>query len=162
MQKYTFKKNRVILPKQIVQDIEKLNLSERNKSHATKFISLLMNHSFQEYGDIFSFTSKSQPYLEKVFSGGYNTWLKVLVENQIILRTNKYHKGLSYYYSINPSYDNIIHNYPSIVLCTKTFHNQLIYKVFKEKSYPNNNCEKVFTNWFTKDFESLEINFENL
>ena len=121
-----------------------------------------MNHSFQEYGDIFSFTSKSQPYLEKVFSGGYNTWLKVLVENQIILRTNKYHKGLSYYYSINPSYDNIIHNYPSIVLCTKTFHNQLIYKVFKEKSYPNNNCEKVFTNWFTKDFESLEINFENL
>ena len=162
MQKYTFKKNRVRLPKQIIQDIEKLNLSERNKSHATKFISLLMNHSFQEYGDIFSFTSKSQPYLEKVFSGGYNTWLKVLVENQIILRTNKYHKGLSYYYSINPSYDNIIHNYPSIVLCTKTFHNQLIYKVFKEKSYPNNNCEKVFTNWFTKDFESLEINFENL
>jgi hypothetical protein len=95
MQKYTFKKNRIRLPKQIVEDIEKLNLSEINKSHVTKFISLLMNHSFQKYGDIFSFTSKSQLYLERVFSDHYYKWLKVLLENQIILRTERYHKGLS-------------------------------------------------------------------
>jgi hypothetical protein len=162
MQKYTFKKNRIRLPKQIVQDIEKLNLSERDKSHATKFISLLMNHSFQESGDIFSFTSKSQSYLEKVFSDKYHKWLKILIEYQIILRTEGYHKGTSYYYSINPSYNYTLHDYPSTILCTETFRKQLIYKVFMEKCYPIQSNEIVLRNWFVKDIESLEINFEKL
>jgi hypothetical protein len=162
MQKYTFKKNRIRLPKQIVEDIEKLNLSEINKSHVIKFISLLMNHSFQEYGDLFSFTSKSQLYLKKVFSDKYNKWLKVLLENQIILRTDGYNKGLSYYYSINPSYNYTLHNNPSTILCIETFHNQLINKYFKEKIYPIQSNEIVLRNWFIKDFESLEINFDNL
>jgi len=162
MQKYTFKKNRIRLPKQIVEDIEKLNLSEINKSHVTKFISLLMNHSFQEYGNLFSFTSKSQLYLKKVFSDKYNKWLKVLLENQIILRTDGYNKGLSYYYSINPSYNYTLHNNQSTILCIETFHNQLINKCFKEKIYPIQSNEIVLRNWFIKDFESLEINFDNL
>jgi hypothetical protein len=162
MQKYTFKKNRIRLPKQIVEDIEKLNLSEINKSHVTKFISLLMNHSFQKYGDIFSFTSKSQLYLEKVFSDHYYKWLKVLLENQIILRTERYHKGLSYYYSINPTYNFTLYKHTPTILCTETFRNQLINRVFKEKIYPVQSNEIELRNWFIKDFESLEINFDNL
>ena len=85
MKKYTIEKNKIRLPKQIIDDVERLDLTGINKSHSIKFISLLINHSFRDYGDIFSYTSKSKSYLKKTFSASYNNWLNVLIDSQIVL-----------------------------------------------------------------------------
>jgi hypothetical protein len=160
MGKYTFKKNKIRLPDLLVHEIESLNLKITDKSHAIKFISLLINHSFQETGDIFSYTSKSKSYLKKTFSATYNNWLQVLLENQIVLRTHYYKNNLSYYYSLNPSYNTLFNN-PSI-LWVKTFSNQFICREYKEKIFHINNVEKEYFKWFSEDMDFLKVDFTKL
>jgi len=169
MSKYTFKKSQIKLPEKMIQDIEKLNLSETNKSHAFKFIQIIMSDSFKNTGDIFSFNEKPKEYLKKVFSVNYNLWLKVLINEDIILCSNYYNpkKNESLQYAINPKYNNYyLINYissdPSPVLCVKTFYNSLINRCFKEKVNKAQKEQSIYYKWFNEDIKSLKINYDLL
>lgn len=162
MKKYRFIKNRIRLPKQVIRDVENLDLSKTNKYHCIKFISLLINHSFRDHGDIFSYTSKSKEYLKKIFSAGYNVWLNQLIDKQIITRTNYYHTGTSYYYSLNIKYNLTPSISPSSILWVKTFVNDIKIIDYKEKIYSLEQGIKDYYKWFSDDMHSLKINYDEL
>ena len=162
MKKYTIEKNKIRLPKQIIDDVERLDLSGINKSHSIKFISLLINHSFRDYGDIFSYTSKSKSYLKKTFSASYNNWLNVLIDSQIVLRTDYYYIGTSYYYSLHTKYHLTLSQSSSSILWVKTFNNQFKKVEYKEKIYPTNQGIIEYEKWFLEDMDSLKINYDEL
>lgn len=162
MKKYTIEKNKIRLPKQIIDDVERLDLSGINKSHSIKFISLLINHSFRDYGDIFSYTSKSKSYLKKTFSASYNNWLNVLIDSQIVLRTDYYYIGTSYYYSLHTKYHLTLSQSSSSILWVKTFNNQFKKVEYKEKIYPTKQGIIEYEKWFLEDMESLDINYDEL
>ena len=162
MKKYRFIKNRIRLPKQVIRDIENLDLSKTNKSHCIKFISLLINHSFSDHGDIFSHTSKSKEYLKKTFSAGYNVWLNQLIDKQIITRTNYYYTGISYYYSLNIKYNLTPSISSSSILWVKTFINDIKIIDYKEKIYTTEQGIIDYDKWFSEDMDSLDINYDEL
>jgi len=162
MKKYTIEKNKIRLPKQIIDDVERLDLSGINKSHSIKFISLLINHSFRDYGDIFSHTSKSKEYLKKTFSAGYNVWLNQLIDKQIITRTNYYYTGISYYYSLNIKYNLTPSISSSSILWVKTFINDIKIIDYKEKIYTTEQGIRDYYKWFSDDMNSLNINYDEL
>lgn len=162
MKKYSFIKNRIRLPKQVIIDVENLDLSKTNKYHCIKFISLLINHSFRDNGDIFSYTSKSKEYLKKTFSAGYNVWLNQLIDKKIITRSNYYCTGTSYYYSLNIKYNLTPSISPSSILWVKTFINDIKIIDYKEKIYPTEQGIKDYYKWFSDDMDSLDINYDEL
>ena len=162
MKKYRFIKNRIRLPKQVIRDIENLDLSKTNKSHCIKFISLLINHSFRDHGDIFSHTSKSKEYLKKTFSAGYNVWLNQLIDKQIITRTNYYYTNTSYYYSLNIKYNLTPSISSSSILWVKTFINDIKIIDYKEKIYTTEQGIRDYYKWFSDDMDSFNINYDEL
>lgn len=94
------------LPKLLVDDIKSLQLTSTQKSHCYKFIGILLRDSFQEYRDVTSPTPKPQTYLYKAFDDKYYKWLNILIDNNIVIRSNHYShtNNVCYNYSVSSSY----------------------------------------------------------
>lgn len=155
------RKSNITLPKSIMEKIDELNLSNTNKSHALKFIQLLIRDSIRTDGTIFSYTSKSKEYLDKTFSTKYyKAWLKDLLDKEIVERTDKYSEGVSYYFRLNPSlFDSL---FESPIICVEKIYNTLINKELKDVQKDINKESNQLNNWFIEDIKSLTIDYDGL
>ena len=98
--------NYITLPRTLVLAVKALPLTPTQISHSFKFLGIVLRNLYQDNLDLSSFTDKPQPYLIKAFSNKYNQWLTVLIDNNIVLRSNYYSKEnhVCYSYTINPLY----------------------------------------------------------
>jgi hypothetical protein len=155
------RKSNITLPESILEKIDELNLSNTNKSHALKFIQLLIRDSIRTDGTIFSFISKPKKYLDKTFSTKYyKAWLKDLLDNEIVERTDKYGEGVSYYFRLNPSlFDSL---FESPIICVEKIYNTLINRELKDIQKDINKESNLLNNWFIEDIKSLTIDYDEL
>jgi hypothetical protein len=155
------RKSNITLPESILEKIYELNLSNTNKSHALKFIQLLIRDSIRTDGTIFSFISKPKKYLDKTFSTKYyKAWLKDLLDNEIVERTDKYGEGVSYYFRLNPSlFDSLVE---SPIICVEKIYKTLINRELKDIQKDINKESNQLNNWFIEDIKSLTVDYDVL
>ena len=98
--------NYITLPASLVADVRALPLTPTQISHSLKFIGIVLRDLYQDNLDLSSFICKPQSYLIKSFSDKYYKWLTVLIDNNIVVRSDYYSKELHvcYSYGINPLY----------------------------------------------------------
>lgn len=93
----------VSLPKGILDELDKVELSKSERNHSIRFIDYLMRRSFQFNGVIDDFVDVPRNYFRKAYNHRYNSWLDKLKKAQIIISSNSYSNTLSYSlsYTIN-------------------------------------------------------------
>lgn len=149
----------ILIPNSLFKAINELDLTETNKSHAIKFIQILMRDSYRKFGNIFYFTAKPKTFLDSTFSTKYSKWLNVLLNSNLIER-DFYKEGRCFHYRINPAY--FITEFNLVTLCMENNHKILINKKIVHKIKYTNNGIRQYQNWFKNDIKSLIINYENL
>jgi hypothetical protein len=80
----------VLLPKGILDELDKVELSKSERNHSIRFIDYLMRRSFHLSKTIDDYVSVPSSYFEKVFNSRYYIWLKKLENAQIILTNHSY------------------------------------------------------------------------
>lgn len=89
----------------MVKDIKNLSLSKDNQAYSFKLVGIILRNNFIDYKDLFEYTAIPTDYIKKSFNGNnYNQWLKVLIDNNIVLRNGYYGDNTCYNYCINPKY----------------------------------------------------------
>lgn len=94
----------VILPKELVKQINSIGLSTINTRHAQVFCYILVNLVVTTKKEQLEYTPLGSKYLKKVFNSRYTNWLKPLISSNIIQSDGKWIQflGKSIGYRINP------------------------------------------------------------
>jgi len=148
-----------VMPVKLSEDIEALFPNKTLKSHAIKFVDLLMKKSWRENGTINTMTDVPVNYFRKVFSGHFQEWLNPLIDNNIIIKDNTYskYKSISYSYMINYTYfytlPNMLPRFSEIPAKTVLFSSK--------NRKCEGNCEEI-KKWVTEDFKQLKLNVQGL
>lgn len=158
----------ISLPKELVHDIQSLPLTKTQISHCIKFVGILYRDSIEEFWDSTIPTPKPQTYLTKTFDDKYYIWLNILIEADIVIRSDHYSPSnhICYSYVVNPKYQfgliNSIQLNPSNVLCKEKYSKPLLTVGYKDV-FKDINPELVkYRNWFITDVESLNVNYDLL
>jgi hypothetical protein len=171
----TTRESYVTLPIQLRDDIKQLPLTKTQISHCYKFVGILYRDSIAEHWDATMPTPKPQNYLIKAFDDKYYKWLNVLLNNNIVIRSETpcqvIHK--SYKYVVNPKYvSNLskpsqsllvnLDSNPINVLCKEKYWEPLSALTYKD--IIKNETQENFTyrKWFTDDINTLNIQYDLL
>jgi hypothetical protein len=156
------------LPTQLVIDIKELNLTKSQTSHCFKFVGILYRDSINEYWDASAPTPKSKSYLYKTFSTKYNQWLDILLEHEIVQRSEHYSplNHLCFSYWVNPKYilllsDSFKRKTPD-VLCVELFLKPLSTVSYRDVLKGELNTDFEYRKWFTSDINNLKIDYDKL
>jgi hypothetical protein len=176
------------IPPTILNKIQDLKLSKKDKCNCLNFISLMIYYSIINHQSIFDYVEIPTDVIKNKINHHYNRWMKVVLENGILVR-NYYEVGVkSYSYRLNPilllnSFDELFgsnksYNYSSSNNLSNAASNNIsncfasnIYKLIKP--YPL--CSSLFQNWkskskiedkyldwFSNDIQKLKIDFDEL
>lgn len=96
-------KRYVVLPQDLIQKLESINLTQQQKNHAKKLVNLIINKSSKDKLLLSEFIELPQNYLQKVF-GKYHPWFTKLKDEEVIEVNHGYTIGRSKSYRINPIY----------------------------------------------------------
>ena len=91
-----------VLPIELIEKIEALELPGKQKDKAFKLLNILLNRANRDSLLMSEFMDLPQRYMQKVF-GKYHGWFKKLREVDIIQSNEKYHQGQSKAFRINPN-----------------------------------------------------------
>lgn len=158
----------VSLPKELVSDIQNLTLTKTQISHCIKFVGILYRDSIVEFWDVTIPTPKPQSYLTKTFCDKYYQWLNVLIETNIVNRSDYYSQSnhVCYTYVVNPKYQtgliNSIESNSFNVLCKEKYSEPLLTVGYKDIIKDINLKITMYRNEFVKDIESLIIDYDLL
>ncbi len=150
---YKKSKKTVLLPTDLVDEVNLLQLSKTQKSYAFKFIWMLMRDSYWYNKTLFSPVKRPFIHMEANYTKQYNSWLKPLLDNQIVKRTS-YSGNNCFKYYINKQYNNL----PAWLLCSSSFNYDLTKVTYFEKII----SENKYLKWFSEDMNSLSIDQEDL
>ena len=151
----------ISLPRLLVEAINRLELSKTDKSHCFKFIGILLRDSLREYDNLTSFVPKPQAYLIKTFDKSYYTWLKVLLNKQIVIRNNYYshEENICYDYQVSSSF---FPKYSLWVLCNHNYLEPLETLSYKDIIKGINKEYNMLNKWFEEDVNTLVIDYDKL
>ena len=158
----------ISLPKELVSDIQNLPLTKTQISHCIKFVGILYRDSIEEFWDATIPTPKPQTYLTKTFGDKYYQWLNILIDTDIVNRSDNYSQlnHLCYTYVVNAKYQsNLIKSIQSNsfnVLCKEKYSEPLLTVGYKDIIKDINPEFMTYRNWFIKDIESLNIDYNLL
>lgn len=158
----------ISLPKKLVSDIQNLPLTKTQISHCIKFVGILYRDSTEEFWDATIPTPKPQTYLIKTFDDKYHQWLNILINTDIVNRSDYYSpsKHICYSYVVNPKYQSnlikSIQSKPFNVLCKEKYSEPLLTVGYKDIIKDVNPELVTYRNWFIKDIESLNIDYKLL
>lgn len=80
--------SQVLLPEVLIQDIERLPISQTYKDYALKFVSNLMRKSTENHGIAYGEVQIPRTWIRKSTNGRYNIWIGMMKDVQI-LRCNE-------------------------------------------------------------------------
>lgn len=158
----------ISLPKELVHDIQSLPLTKTQISHSIKFVGILYRDSIEEFWDATIPTPKPQLYLTKTFGDKYYQWLNILIETDIVNRSDNYSQlnHLCYTYVVNPKYQsNLIKSIQSNsfnVLCKEKYSEPLLTVGYKDIIKEIDLDLTTYGNWFLKDVDSLKLDYDLL
>ena len=158
----------ISLPKELVNDIQSLSLTKTQISHCIKFVGILYRDSIEEFWDATIPTPKPQTYLTKTFGDKYYQWLNILIDTDIVNRSDNYSQlnHLCYTYVVNPKYQsNLIKSIQSNsfnVLCKEKYSEPLLTVGYKDIIKEVDLELTSHRNWFIKDINSLKIDYDLL
>lgn len=158
----------ISLPKTLVDDIQKLNLTKTEKSHSFKFVGILLRDSFQEFWDVTTPTPKPQKYLTKTFDTYYYKWLNILINNNIVIRNEYYShdKSICYNYSVSPEYFKDFKVSKSFnlsnTLCNEKEHEPLLTVGYKDVIKNITVSNGIQNRRFIDDITTLKIDYDRL
>ncbi len=158
----------ISLPKELVHDIQSLQLTKTQISHCIKFVGILYRDSIEEFWDATIPTPKPQTYLTKTFGDKYYQWLNILIDTDIVNRSDNYSQlnHLCYTYVVNPKYQsNLIKSIQSNsfnVLCKEKYSEPLLTVGYKDIIKDADLELTSHRNWFIKDINSLKIDYDLL
>ena len=173
-----------LLPPTIVNKIQDLKLSKKDKCNCLNFIHLMIYYSTINHQSIFDYIEIPTDVIKNKINHHYNRWMKVILENGLLVR-DYYEVGVkSYSYRLNPtlllnSFDELLGSNSSYSFSASFNNNNAasnsfasnIYKLIKpyplcfslfEKWKLNSKIENKYQEWFSNDFQKLNIDFDNL
>ena len=147
------RKRTVLLPKRIVEEVNRFDISPTQRSYAFKFLWLLKRDSQRKYDNIYSPVERTFQDLEANYTKYYYKWIKLLLKSKLVKRTS-YSKNKCYKYFLNT---NIITG-NSGLLCSPNLEDDLIEITIFEKEQPKDK----YYNWFEKDMNSITLDKKGL
>lgn len=93
----------VVLPQDLIQKLESINLTKKQLNQAKKLVNLIINKSSKDKLLMSEYVELPQNYLQKVF-GKYHPWFTKLKDEEVIDVNHGYTIGRSKSYRINPIY----------------------------------------------------------
>lgn len=159
---YIMSKNTIktfaVLPRLLLEDLNKINFTKAEKNHALKFLDGLMKRSYREFKMIDEFVETPMNYFRKSFTTQYLKWLNKLINSNIITVDNSYSNIYNYSksYSINKTYTS-----PPIMslLFDRNSLKSVAYE-FKVKNKTKEDLE-IYNNVY-KDLNILDVDEESL
>lgn len=151
---YKKSKKTVLLPATLVDEVNLLELTKTQKSYALKFLWMLMRDSYWYNKSLFSPVKRPFKHMEANYTKQYNSWLKPLLDNQIVKRTPYSENNCFKYYINNKHYNSL----STWLLCSSSFKNDHKEVTYSDKLTPENKYLK----WFREDLNSISINQEEL
>ncbi len=146
-------KRTVLLPKSIVEEVNKFDISPTQRSYAFKFIWLLIRDSQRKHENIYSTMERTFQDLESNYTKYYYKWIKLLLKSKLVKRTS-YSKNKCFKYFLNT---NIIKGSPGL-LCSPNLEDDLIQITIFEKEHPKDK----YYEWFENDMNSLTLDKKGL
>lgn len=146
-------KRTVLLPKNIVGEVNRLEISPTQRSYVFKFIYFLLKDSQRKHDNIYSPVERTFQDLESNYTKYYYKWIKLLLKSKLVKRTS-YSKDKCFKYYIN---SNSIKGSPGL-LCSPNLEDDLIEITIFEKEQPKNK----YYDWFEKDMNSLTLDKKEL
>jgi len=146
-------KKTVLLPKRIVEEVNKFDISLTHKSYAFKFLWLLIRDSQRKHENIYSPMERTFQDLESNYTKYYYKWIKLLLKSKLVKRTS-YSKNKCFKYFLNT---NIITGSPGL-LCSPNLEEDLIEVTIFEKEQPRDK----YHDWFESDMNSLTLDKKEL
>ena len=172
-----------LIPPTIVKKIQDLTLSKKDKCNCFNFIHLMIYYSLINHQSIFDYVEVPTDVIKNKINHHYNRWMKVVLENGILVR-DYYEVGVkSYSYRLNPilllnSFDYLFGSNRSYSFSASYYKNNAASNSFAcnsnklIKPYPL--CSSLFKNWksksknenkylewFSNDFQKLNIDYDN-
>ena len=178
-----------LIPPTIAKKIQDLTLSKKDKCNCLNFIHLMIFYSLINHQSIFDYVEIPTDVIKNKINHHYNRWMKVVLENGILVR-DYYEVGVkSYSYRLNPilllnSFDELFGSNSSYSFSASYYKNNAASNNISisisnsnsnsfAKPYPL--CSSLFQNWkskskiedkyldwFSNDFQKLNIDFDNL
>jgi hypothetical protein len=146
-------KRTVLLPKNMVEEVNRLDISPTQRSYAFKFIWLLIRDSQRKHDNIYSPVERTFQDLESNYTKYYYKWIKLLLKSKLVKRTS-YSKDKCFKYFLNT---NSITGNPGL-LCSPNLEEDLIEVTIFDKIYP----QDQYQIWFNQDINSLTMDKKEL
>jgi hypothetical protein len=146
-------KRTVLLPKRIVEEVKRFEITPTQRSYAFKFVWLLIRDSQRKHDNIYSPVERTFQDLESNYTKYYYKWIKLLLRSKLVKRTS-YSKNKCFKYFLNT---NIITGSPGL-LCSPNLEEDLIEVTIFEKEQPRDK----YYDWFEKDMNSLTLDKKEL
>jgi len=176
-----------LLPPTIVNKIQDLKLSKKDKCNCLNFIHLLIYYSTINHQSIFDYVEIPTDVIKNKINHHYNRWMKVILDSGLVVR-DYYEVGVkAYSYRLNPilllnSFDELFgsnssysfsasfnkNNAACINISFASNSNSNIYKLYPlcfslfENWKSKSKNEDKYLEWFSNDLQKLNINFDNL
>lgn len=172
------------LPPTIVNKIQNLKLSKKDKCNCLNFIHLMIYYSTINHQSIFDFVEIPTDVIKNKINHHYNRWMKVIMGSGILVR-DYYEVGVkSYSYRLNPIL--LLNSFDNLFGSNSSYNNAASYKNAASKAIASNIniyelikpyplCFSLFENlkskskndtkyqeWFSNDFQKLSIDFDKL
>lgn len=153
-------KSFVLLPENLIKDLDAIGMTKAEKNHALKYIHNLSKRSFRLYGTIDSFIETPANYFRKVFNSKYMDWLKKLMDAKIIISSNSYSNYTNNTYSKHYCINNKYYNPPIMLPLFEPSPLKTVGYEFKIDK-KDENYTKI-RNMVTEDFKKLKIDYSEL
>jgi len=147
-------KRTVLLPKSIVEEVNKFDISSTQRSYAFKFIWLLIRDSQRKHDNIYSPVERTFQDLEANYTKHYYKWIKLLLRSKLVKRIS-YSKNNCFKYYLNA---DKLYNITSGLLCSPNLEEDLILVTIFDKIYP----QDQYQIWFNQDINSLTMDKKEL
>jgi hypothetical protein len=147
-------KRTVLLPKSIVEEVNKFDISLTHKSYAFKFLWLLIRDSQRKHDNIYSPVERTFQDLEANYTKHYYKWIKLLLRSKLVKRIS-YSKNNCFKYYLNA---DKLYNITSGLICSPNLEEDLILVTIFDKIYP----QDQYQIWFNQDINTLTLDKKEL
>lgn len=147
-----------VLPRDILERLDKIELSKVEKNHCLKFIDNLIKRSYRKTGTIDSFIETPKRYIEKITNKRYYIWLDKLVKNSIINQSNHYSNLSTNIFSKSYS----INTPPFPIMCPTFDENSFKSVSYTYKKHKITDEQKYIKDLAVEDIKKLKMDYENM
>lgn len=147
-------KRTVLLPKSIVEEVNRFEISPTQRSYAFKFIWFLIRDSQRKHDNIYSPVERTFQDLEANYTKHYYKWIKLLLRSKLVKRIS-YSKNNCFKYYLKA---DKLYSITSGLLCSPNLEEDLILVTIFDKIYP----QDQYQIWFNQDINSLTMDKKEL